>query len=152
MGALLSNFASEGVHIEAAGDGRLRAHGPLTDELRTAIRANKRAILAELAANDVALSARRWRIHFPNLAPVEVLFTPEVTRAEALDAWCLGATDAIPIPEPATRTATAAEADELRELIGAILPDEAGRAEALRVAFGDPETALICFRRLASEK
>ncbi|MGE5101742.1 MAG: hypothetical protein ACM3SX_17300 [Deltaproteobacteria bacterium] len=55
MGALLNYFAAEGVTIEAAGDGKVRAHGPLTDALRTAIRANKAALLAELAANDAAV-------------------------------------------------------------------------------------------------
>ncbi len=50
MGALLDQFAADGVRIEAVGDGKLRALGRLTDTLRAAIRAHKPAILAELEA------------------------------------------------------------------------------------------------------
>ena len=55
MGALLDQFAAQGVAIEAAGDGNVRARGPLTDELRATIREHKTAILAELAANEPAI-------------------------------------------------------------------------------------------------
>ena len=55
MGALLDQFAADGVHIEASGDGKLRASGKLTDATRAFIRAHKPEILAELvAANDPA--------------------------------------------------------------------------------------------------
>jgi hypothetical protein len=49
------------------------------------------------------------------------------------------------------RTATRAEADELRRLIGIVLadaPDE--QPEAFTVACADPESALICFRALVA--
>ena len=49
---LLDQFAAAGVRFERTRDGALRALGPLTDDLRTAIRANKPALLEELAAND----------------------------------------------------------------------------------------------------
>ncbi|MGE5141449.1 MAG: hypothetical protein ACM3JD_18420 [Rudaea sp.] len=52
MGALLDRLAAEGVQIAPAGDGKVRASGNLTDGTRALIRANKAAILAELAAND----------------------------------------------------------------------------------------------------
>jgi hypothetical protein len=55
MGALLDHFAAEGVTIEPAGDGNVRAHGPLTDALRATIRERKAVILAELAANDAVV-------------------------------------------------------------------------------------------------
>ena len=61
MGALLDQFAAVGVEIEPTGDGKLRAHGPLTDQLRTAIRAHKAAILAELAANEPTVDAGAGR-------------------------------------------------------------------------------------------
>ena len=51
MGALLDQFTLAGVQIEAS-DGKLRAHGSLTDEFRATIREHKAAILDELAAND----------------------------------------------------------------------------------------------------
>lgn len=49
---LLNHFAAAGIRFERAKGGTLRALGPLTDELRTAIRANKPALLEELAANE----------------------------------------------------------------------------------------------------
>ena len=52
MGALLDQFAAEGVTIEPAGNGNVRVRGALTDALRATIRENKAAILAELAANE----------------------------------------------------------------------------------------------------
>ena len=45
MGALLDELAAHGVRVEPSGDGNVRAHGPLTDNLRTAIRTHKPAIL-----------------------------------------------------------------------------------------------------------
>ena len=94
--------------------------------------------------------ARRWRISFPKLAPIEVLFTPEATRVEALAA-CDGAVEATPIHEGARRTATAAEADELRALVATILAGASDyeRSEALATAVADPTAALACFRVLA---
>ena len=50
MGALLEQFAAAGVTLTTLPGGHLHAAGPLTDGLRTAIRAHKPAILAELAA------------------------------------------------------------------------------------------------------
>jgi hypothetical protein len=95
------------------------------------------------------LHCRRWRIHFPNLAPVEVWFTPEVTAAHAL-ASCFGAIEAAPLPDVASRTATEGEANELRALVGALLADvsNADRAEALAVALADVDAALMSFRAL----
>ena len=52
MGALLDEFTAAGVQIEPAPGGNVRVRGPLNEQLRAAIRANKPAILAELAAND----------------------------------------------------------------------------------------------------
>jgi hypothetical protein len=49
MAALLDRITAAGVQLEPAGD-KLRASGPLTDELRDLIRAHKAEILAELAA------------------------------------------------------------------------------------------------------
>jgi hypothetical protein len=63
MGTLIGRFRAVGVAFEAAPDGKLRAHGTLTDELCDEIRKYKPAILAELAANDADLmEARRRRV------------------------------------------------------------------------------------------
>jgi hypothetical protein len=77
------------------------------------------ATIVPSAANMDTGKARCWRIRFPELAPNEVWFTPEATRAEALAA-CDGAIGAVPVNEAMRRPATAAEADELRALVRAI--------------------------------
>jgi hypothetical protein len=53
-----------------------------------------------------------------------------------------------------TRTATQAEAEELRQLVAAIYQDdtEADRTEALNAALADPSDALICYRAIALER
>jgi hypothetical protein len=66
MGALLEHFAANGVEFESGAEGQLHARGRLTGELRTLIRANKPALLAELAAKqaageDAGLMERRTR-------------------------------------------------------------------------------------------
>jgi hypothetical protein len=96
-----------------------------------------------------AYKARQWRIAYPNGAAMDVLFTPAATRAEVAELYPGASIQ--PLPDSATRTPTAAEADELLALIGAILADdtEAERAEALAVALADPDAALVCWRSLA---
>ena len=59
MAALLNQFTAAGGRFERGEAGNLRALGALTDELRTAIRANKPAILAKLAANDSGTATPR---------------------------------------------------------------------------------------------
>ena len=109
------------------------------------------AAVAPSAANADTGKARRWLVHFRILAPIEVWFTPEATRAEALAA-CYGAIEAVPVHDERRCHATADEADELRELIRVILPDvmAADHIEALTVALADPDSALQSFRTLAA--
>jgi hypothetical protein len=70
MGVLVDKFLAAGIQLEPTGDGNVRARGTLTDDLRAAIRANKRDLLAELAAaneahldapSDVGTERRRTR-------------------------------------------------------------------------------------------
>jgi hypothetical protein len=125
-------------------------------ELRAQLRAqptrNSGATLAVADRRD-ELRCQRWRIRFPKLAPVEVWFTPEATKADALAA-CFGAIEAVPLPDVAGRTATDAEANELRALIATILADgaEAERAEAVTTALADPIAALDCYRLLSADR
>jgi len=93
----------------------------------------------------------RWWVRFPNLAPVEVLFTPGATQAQ-VGAIYPGARIE-PQPDPPHRTATPAEAAELRELVALIFADdtEGHRAEALAAALADPDGALTSFRLLAAD-
>ena len=75
MGALLDHFRAAGITLMALSEDRLHAAGPLTDEARAAIREQKLAILAELAAaNDAdpkTLSDDRMRTcgECANLSP-----------------------------------------------------------------------------------
>jgi hypothetical protein len=96
MGTLVDQFAAAGVKIEAAGDGKLRASGALTDELRTAIRAHKPAILAELAANDPG---------------IEATIEPDIARRRAKALALLD-------QEPSRRIAVVAEAPQPGEAVG----------------------------------
>ncbi len=150
MAALVERFAAVGIRFEPLPGGNLRAFGNLTDELRTAIRTKKPAILAELvSANDGP--ARRWQVRFSSLDPVEVIFFPEATPSEVRKVY-LGATTAS-LPDLPARKATPAEADELRKLVALVLrdADDTDRAEALAVALTDPDAALTSFRVLAAE-
>jgi len=101
------------------------------------------------AANDDA--ARRWQIALTDTAPMEVIFIPEVTRAEVAAIYPGARIE--PLPDSLRRAATQAEADELRELVAVILSDadDAERADVLRVALANAEAALTSFRLLAAD-
>jgi hypothetical protein len=98
--------------------------------------------------DDVA--ARSWRVCYPEVAAMEVLFTPPATRAEVSTIYSRDKLE--PMSEPPRRAATPSEAAELRELVDHVLAGagEADRAEALTVALADPEAALVSFRALAT--
>jgi hypothetical protein len=161
MSALLEQFRAAGIAFAPMPGGRLHATGPLSDTLRTAIRKNKRAILASLAAtNDNALRtqtpgesaneiADRWLVHFVDHESLEVILTNPATHATILARYPT-AVAAEPFWRP-YRVATADEASELRKLISTVLPgDLEGQREALDVALADVEAALVCFRALAA--
>ena len=96
-------------------------------------------------------TAQRWQVRFPGGDPMEVLFTPVATRTEVAAIYPGAMIE--PLPEPPRRTATQAEANELRELIAVILADadDAERADVLRVALADADAALTSFRLLAAD-
>jgi hypothetical protein len=96
MGALLDQFALYGVQFESAGDDKLRAIGPLTDELRTMIRGNKPALLAELVVADEMPSYFRWRVGDAQRW-LEVRFSPPATRADV--AALYPGLEAVPLPD-----------------------------------------------------
>lgn len=101
-------------------------------------------------ARDTA-PCRRWHVYFNDgRPPLEVIFSDDQTLVE-VHARYPGAVQ--PAPEIASRSATPAEADELRALVAAILSDggEADRAEALAIALADPDAALMLFRTLAAD-
>lgn len=147
--ALLAKLAADGVRLESLPGGKLRATGNLTDAVRTLIRMHKPKILAELiAANDAP--CRHWRIAYANGAAMLVVFHPAAAQSEVAELYPGASIE--PLPDAPTRAATPAEAAELRALIGAIMPDDIGadRAEALAVARGDPDTAMVCYRALVA--
>jgi len=103
-----------------------------------------------VAANDD--TAPRRRIHFPDRAPIDVLFTSDATRADVAAIYPGARIE--PQPDPRNRRATPVEAAELRELVALIFTGdtEEHRAEALAAALADPEGALTSFRLLAAER
>ena len=138
MGALLDQYTEAGLRVEAGADGKLRVTGQLTDALRASIRTNKPALLAELAANAERYAqgrARLWRIRYPNVASIDVLFTPDSSAEEVREAY--PGADIGAIPEVTKRKPTAAEDVELRTLMAEVLGDDsqAEREEALARIF-----------------
>ena len=97
-------------------------------------------------------AARRWQVHFPNLDPMEVLFSPAAKRAE-VEAMYPGAIIE-PLPDPTGRNATSIETAELRGLIGRVFGDTSGadRVAILPSACADPGAALTSFRALADAR
>lgn len=104
--------------------------------------------LADSISADIA-QARCWRVRFPHLEPVEVIFAPSATRAQVLAIYPGARVE--PLPDPMPTPATAEQAAELRELVALILPDNGERADALRIALADPKAALVSFRLLAAD-
>ena len=88
MGALLDELAAHGVRVEPSGDGNVRAHGPLTDNLRTAIRTHKPAILAELAANDAGTASPGQRQELRELIAIILARDTKAERTETLAVAC----------------------------------------------------------------
>ena len=87
---------------------------------------------------------------FPNLDPVEVIFTPDATRAEVAAIYPGAIIESL--SDPPRRQATEAESAELRSLIERVLADTPDEwDEVHRIACADPEAALITFRLLAAE-
>lgn len=75
----LGQLIAAGVEVKALPDGKVRAIGYLTDDLRTLIRAHKPEILAELAATSAAHYA--WRVTLPDSPTFEVRILPVQTQA-----------------------------------------------------------------------
>lgn len=88
MGALLGQLAAAGVQIEPAGEGKIRANGPLTDDLRAMIREHKPAILAELAANDADIATPEQRQELRDLLAVVLANDSDTEREETLATAC----------------------------------------------------------------
>jgi hypothetical protein len=150
MGAALERFAAAGVRFDLLDGGKVRAHGELTDELREAIRAQKPAIIAELATNEPTHHV--WRVAIAGRDPFTVYVVPDATEGQ-MRAQYPGATiESLANPPP--RRATPAEETELRALINSVADRDgwpgADREEAIAVAFADPADALACWRALVA--
>ena len=88
MGALLDQFAAAGVGFERGKAGNLRALGSLTDDLRTAIRTHKPAILAALAANDAGTASPGQRQELRELIAIILAGDTQAERTETLAVAC----------------------------------------------------------------
>lgn len=85
MGAL-DHFLEAGLRFKIA-NGKLRAYGDLTDDLRAAIIAAKPQIIADLTTvsrfREVSSdTSRGWRISIPGRQPFEVRVLPGATADE----------------------------------------------------------------------
>lgn len=132
--------------IKATGD------GPAVNRWLAVIRENKVGIVEAMTVGEVESTQRStWLLHFPDSDPLSVSFCPAVTHTEALARYPQ-AIAAEPTPERTRRTATVAEARELRGLIEAVYCNdpEADQAEALQAAISDPDRALICYRAICA--
>ena len=151
--AIIEQAAADGVTLALSPAGTIKVTGDTgaVQRWQAILREHKPAIVAALreAANDPG-AHRHWMIRFPDLDPIEAMFSPAMTLADALAAFP-GAVTAEPVPETPRRAATAEQAAELRELVALILADgsEQDRTEALAVALADPDAALLSFRMLA---
>ena len=103
------------------------------------------------AADMVKVS--RWLLHFIDRESLEVVFSPEVTHAAALDCYP-NAVAAEPQAERYQRTPTETEAQEITTLAHAVYSEdsETDRNEALIAALADPDGALLCYRAMVEER
>ena len=95
MSPNLRKILESGVSLELVGSDRLKAHGVLTDQLRTLIRDNKAALVAELTTSPHF----RWRIEKPGQPASESCFSPEASRPEVAERFP-GAVLLPLLPEP----------------------------------------------------
>ena len=104
--------------------------------------------------NANAITSWHWLLHFADREPLEVYCNPDATHAEILERYP-DALAAEPIPERTRRTATQAEAAELRALVQAVGKAEQWTADefewATAAALDDPDGALACYRALVVE-
>ncbi|MFN0314050.1 MAG: hypothetical protein ACKVQA_03300 [Burkholderiales bacterium] len=105
------------------------------------------------AATDPAATSEHWWLHFAGREPAQMACSPAMTHGEVLAANPR-AIAAEPF-EPVRRQPSTALTAELHRLANHIADfhgfTAAQRAEALTIAFADPEDALTCFRALACE-
>ncbi len=106
---------------------------------------------AKVGTGDTA-TASRWLFHFDNREPMEVVFTPAVSHANALACYP-DAFAAEPQAERTQRTPTEPEAKEIAAPVMAVFAGDSDvdRNETLAAALADPDGALHCYRRIADE-
>ena len=149
--AIIRDAQADGVCLVLGKPGTIKAtgDGEAVNRWLAVIREQKAGIIEVLTAAAPPETWPAWRLHFPDGETLDVSFCPAVTHAEALARYPQ-AIAAKPIPERTRRTATEAEALELRGLIEAVYchKTEADKAEALAEALRDPAAALRCYRAI----
>jgi hypothetical protein len=145
---LINTIEAAGLTLEAR-SGRLvvTPRERITPSLREVIRRNRDAILADMGI------ASDWFVHVTNHEPFRVSYCPSVDQQQVLDDYPSAAA-VEPVAPPTSKSATPAEADELRGLIEAVYCDETDddRADALAEALSDPAGALRCYRAIQKGK
>ena len=165
---IIRQAASDGVTLTLAPSGTIRATGDRAAVARWAamIRDNKPGIVALLQqpANDQQVEVtpvpvaepevhQRWTVAIPGRDVFGVIVPQGATFAE-MRAMYPTATSILAEPQLDHYPATAAEANELRQLIDRMLPGAppTERAEALRTALTDVQDALTCYRALVADR
>lgn len=159
---IVMQASAGGVNLTLSATGTVKATGDQDAITRwlEIIREHKHGIIATLRGDDLPEPENdtrhfRWLLHFQDRDPVEHTFLPELTHAEVM-AWHPDAIAAEPMPERYAVTAIPAQETELRALVAAVgvvyaFTHEELR-EALALALGNPDAALISYRAMAAEQ
>lgn len=151
--ALIAEAVADGVSLAATVSGTIKVTGRVdaVQRWQPVLSKHKADVLDVLRRTGDGLWVRRWQVLYNQTEPFEVICHPGATRME-IAALYPGA-QLEPIPDSPSRHPTPAEAEELRALVHMIAQHEGWTVgevqDAMRVARGDPEAALLCFRFLA---
>ena len=156
--AILEQAEMEGVKLFLSESGNLKLGGDKVqlDKWLPEIKAHKLEIIVALtkAANDPdTTTCFRWLIHLTDREPLQVTFSPGLTRAEVLKRYP-DAETAEPMPDTSCRTPTNSESEQLRILIGVVYRDDSpdDRNEAMQSALANPGNGLACYAAIAAER
>jgi hypothetical protein len=164
---ILKQAAADGVTLSLAAAGTIKAAGDKAAVARwaAAIREHKPGIVALLqgAANDdqqaeaVAIADpdlhQRWTVAIPGRDPFGVIVPQGITLQQMRVQYPTATSILVQVPQDCF-PATSEEVAELRQLIDTVLAgsSNAERREALQIALGDVQDALICWRALAADR
>lgn len=154
--AIIREARADGVNMALSPTGTIKAtgRGVSVNRWLAVIREHKAEIIDALKvdAGDTPI-ASRWLFHLADREPMEVVFAPAVSHANALDCYPDAVAAELQTARP-LRTPTKAEAKEITALVLAVFASDSDddRSEALAAALADPDGALLCYRTIAGER